>query len=143
MMIVPGALARRQGERFMTAALLLSVASTLPAQPPDEFPPEPIGPPVLLAPAPTPLPPAPALLPARPMSHFEFACAFEPTPGLHKVTLIHPVSKCPVSVCFELPGGCARVKAGKRSLVFDYGKHEVAIVFRVLGGGSRVDVVTR
>jgi hypothetical protein len=125
----------------MTVALLFALL--VPGQPPAEVPPAPDAPPLILAPAPTPVPPGPVLVPLRPMTHYEFAGAFVPTPGLHKVTLIHPVSKCPVNVCFELPCGCARVKAGKRALVFDYGKHEVAIVFRVLGGGNRVDVVSR
>jgi hypothetical protein len=125
----------------MVTALILSAALTaVPGQPPAEFPPDP----PVLAPAPTPLPPGPLLVPGQPMSHWEFADLFVPTPGRHRVTLIHPVSKCAVDVCFELPCGCVRcVTAGKRAVVFDYGKHSVTLVFRVLGGGGRVDVVTR
>ena len=127
----------------MTASLLfcLALAGAQPGQPPAEVAP----PPSILAPAPTPLPPGPAVMvPMRPMTHWEFADLVVPTPGLHKVALIHPVSHCPVCVCFELPCGCVRcVRATKRAVVFDYGNHSVTLVFRVLGGGNRVDVLTR
>jgi hypothetical protein len=71
----------------------------------------------------------------------ELARYFVPVPGTHTVTLINPVTGCPTTVCFTLPD-CAlkRVCAGKRSVVFDYGKHSVTILFRIRG---RADVLTR
>jgi hypothetical protein len=115
----------------MTASLLLTLCLTATA---DDQPPP------VLAPAPTPLPVVQVL-----MNHYEFAETFLPAPGNYRVTLIHPVSGCPVDVCFSLPCGCVQcVRATKRAVVFDYGgRHSVTIVFRVLGGGSRVDVVSR
>jgi hypothetical protein len=82
--------------------------------------------------------PPPAPVPAaRPMTHQEFAKAFQPGPGRYEVVLLHPGSKCPVTVCFTLPPGCPRVIVHKRELVFDYGRHEVEIRFQI-GGKVRV-----
>ena len=69
----------------------------------------------------------------------QFARCFVPTPGVHEVTVIHPVSKKPVTFCFTLPD-CppCKVEVGKRRLVFDYGKKEVRVIFRILC--SKVDV---
>lgn len=83
-------------------------------------------------PAPTPVPvPAPSAV--RAFTHQEFAAAFQPAPGNYEVFLVHPGSKCPVLVRFCLPPGCPKVCVHRRELVFDYGKHEVIIRFRICG----------
>jgi hypothetical protein len=75
-----------------------------------------------------------------PMTLAEFARCFQPTPGHHSVWLIHPVTCQPVHVCFNLPYGCGcpKVKVGRRSIEFDYGKREVEIEFH-RNGSYRVD----
>lgn len=60
-----------------------------------------------------------------------FARDFRPVEGRHHIQIIHPVTKCPVDVCFDLPCGKLReVEVNRRSIEFDYGKHEVRILFR-------------
>jgi hypothetical protein len=81
------------------------------------------------APAPVVVMPAPAVV----MTHEQFARAFKPLPGRYEVTLLHPGSKCPVTVCFTLPDGCPRVEVRRREIVFDYGRHEVEIRFALFG----------
>jgi len=91
------------------------------------------------------LPPAVAppgvLLPAAPvMTPQQFAQTFKPLPGRYEVTLIHPGSRRPVTVCFTLPDGCPRVRTHHRDLIFDYGRQEVHVRFQV---GGRVKVTAR
>jgi hypothetical protein len=81
-------------------------------QPQGAMPPPPAGPVVVQA-----------------MSHRDFACAFKPMEGTHKVWLIHPYTCCPVEVCFTLPCGCPKVKSNRHEIVFDYGKNKVEIRF--------------
>jgi hypothetical protein len=84
------------------------------------------------------LPPPQVLIPAtRPMTHQEFAALFKPAPGTYEVVLLHPGSKCPVTVCFTLPAGCPEVRVHRRELIFDYGRYEVEIRFQI-GGRVRV-----
>jgi hypothetical protein len=67
-----------------------------------------------------------------------FARDFRPVEGHHRILVVHPVTKCPVEVCFELP--CGKLKefdVNRRSIEFDYGKHEVRLIFRLNG---KVDV---
>jgi hypothetical protein len=46
------------------------------------------------------------------------------------VQLIHPLTGCPVDVCFTLPPGSPhRVRVQRRELEFDYGRQEVEIRF--------------
>lgn len=69
-----------------------------------------------------------------------FARDFRPVEGRHHIQIIHPVTKCPVEVCFDLP--CGRLRefdVNRRSIEFDYGRDEVRIVFRLNG---KVDVKT-
>ncbi len=101
-------------------------------------------PPPVLVPTPTELPP-PRILPppvapvaVRALTVDEFAAAFQPVAGTHEVLLVHPVTGCPVKVCFTLPEGCPRVRVHRRELEFDYGRREVEIHFR-LGGRVAVD----
>jgi hypothetical protein len=69
----------------------------------------------------------------------EFATSFQPAPGLHEVTLIHPRTGQPVTVQFNLPPGMPKkVRVSRRDLAFDYGRHEVDIRF-LLRGRVRVD----
>jgi hypothetical protein len=63
-----------------------------------------------------------------------FARDFRPCEGRHHIQIIHPVTKCPVDVCFELPCGKLReFDVNRRSIEFDYGRREVRIVFRLNG----------
>jgi hypothetical protein len=98
------------------------------------------APPPVVVPADLPPPrvvPPPPPAPVQALTVAEFAAAFQPVPGTHKVVLIHPVTGCPVEVCFTLPPGCPKVKVHRRELEFDYGRREVEIHFR---HGGRVEV---
>jgi hypothetical protein len=89
-------------------------------------------PPGLIPVPPTPLPPpSPAVV--RPIPHREFAAAFQPAPGNYEVVFLHPGSKCAVPVAFTLPPGCPKVKVYPREIVYDYGKYEVEIRFKICG----------
>jgi hypothetical protein len=95
-----------------------------------------LPPPRILTPAPETPPPA-VVLPAappvqvRPITLGEFAATFQPAPGTYTVVFVHPISGCPVSVCFTLPADCCapKVRCHKHRLTFDYGKHVVRIRF--------------
>lgn len=79
---------------------------------------------------PMPLDSLPSPRPARPFTHREFAGLFQPQPGNYEVVLTHPVTCCPVKVCFCLPPGCPKkVRVHPREIVFDYGRDEVEIRF--------------
>jgi hypothetical protein len=99
----------------------------VPPPPPMEPIPLPPGtaqrPPILLP------PPTSGPIVVQAMSHKDFARAFKPMEGMHKVMLIHPYTCCPVEVCFTLPCGCPKVKCNKHELEFDYGREEVEIRF--------------
>jgi hypothetical protein len=88
-------------------------------------------PPIPVAPPPLPTPPAtttraPATVPTLP----EFASSFVPKPGVHEAVLMHPASGQPVKVRFLLPEGAPRrVRVFRYRLTFDYGRHDVALVF--------------
>jgi hypothetical protein len=65
----------------------------------------------------------------------EFAAAFKPCPGTHRVCLIHPRTGQPVDVEFTLPPGVPRkVRVLRRDLEFDYGRQEVDVRFLLRGG---------
>jgi hypothetical protein len=107
-----------------------------PAPPPPVIIP-PSGPPVL---PPSPFPPGPPVV-ERLMTIDELARCFVPLPGTHTVTLLNPVTGCPSTVSFTLPDCPLRsVSCGRRSVTFDYGRHEVMILFRIRG---RADVLSR
>lgn len=79
-------------------------------------------------------PPVPVAAPSvgvRPPTLEEFADSFHAAPGHYEVVLLHPVTCCPVKVCFTLPCGCpCKVKVHAKSLVFSYGLFDrVAIRF--------------
>jgi hypothetical protein len=106
--------------------------------PPAPFVPLPAAPPapeaVVPPPDGVPLPP-PQPLAVRPLTHAEFARSFQPAAGTYEVVLVHPVTCCPVKVCFTLPPGCPKkVRVERRELEFDYGRHEVEIRFERRGG---------
>ena len=113
-------------------ALYLSAALSLSQPPPvPELPP----------PTPIVLPATPAVPPpvVRPITLEEFAATFKPLPGTYEITFIHPRRKCPVCVTFTLPPGCPKMCVSKHEIVFDYGKCEVDIRFRLFG---KVSVTT-
>jgi hypothetical protein len=77
--------------------------------------------------------------PLRAMTVEEFAAGFQPVPGTHEVTLVHPRSGQPVTVQFTLPPGVPRkVRVSRRDLEFDYGRQGVDLRF-LLRGRVRVD----
>lgn len=108
-----------------SCVLALCLASGMAAQVPAVPPPVVEGEVLLLAPPP-------------PISHYDFACAFKPQCGKYEVVFIHPVSCCPVCVCFDLPCGCPKVRCGKRYVEFDYGRHAVRITFGIFRSNVRV-----
>lgn len=89
----------------------------------------PVPPPV---PEPDLLPvPRPVVVPAPPPTLAQFAAAFTPLPGRYEVVLLHPATGQPVTVAFSLPPGTPRkVRLHRYRLAFDYGRHDVALVFR-------------
>jgi hypothetical protein len=69
-------------------------------------------------------------VPVRALTLDEFARSFQPLPGRYEVVLVHPLTGCPVNVCFALPPGCPKkVRVHRRQLEFDYGRHDVVIHF--------------
>lgn len=51
-----------------------------------------------------------------------FVRDFRPLPGTHHIAIIHPVTKCPVEVCFTLPDRKLReVEVKRREIEFVYG----------------------
>ncbi|MCS6867107.1 MAG: hypothetical protein RMJ56_14000 [Gemmataceae bacterium] len=107
-----------------------------------------IGPGPLLPAAPVyPVVPGPEILPIQPpapvvpaaLTLAEFSRFFTPTPGLHRVWLIHPVTQQPVQVCFTLPNGQLReFRVDRRSIRFEFSCGDVEIDFRS-NGTVRID----
>lgn len=61
----------------------------------------------------------------------QFARAFCPTQGQYEVTLLHPKTCCPVTVCFCLPcKEACKVTATKHALRFSYKGKDVVIRFK-------------
>jgi len=86
------------------------------------------SPPVVQAP-----PPPPPVVKALTLD--EFAAAFKPCPGTHRVCLIHPRTGQPVDVEFTLPAGApGKVRVHRRELEFDYGRQRVDVRFQPRGG---------
>jgi hypothetical protein len=107
----------------------------------------PVMPPAAVAPAPVMLPPPRPLTAAPPAAPpvpapavvvptlAQFASSFQPQPGLHEVVLQHPATGQPVKVGFTLPSGTLRrVRLFRYRLAFDYGRHDVVLVFQRNGG---------
>ncbi len=121
-------------------AILLSLCLTAEAaaQPPVPPPPVPMD---LLLPAP--LPPSgtlpPPVMPAKIPTFDEFVAGFAPLPGIHDVTVVHPVTNKPVNLVFRLPDlPLKKTYKGKTRVTFDYGKTEVTLIFRLIGGKADV-----
>jgi hypothetical protein len=109
---------------MLLAGLLVLVGSSTLAAPPT-YPYEPGDPPPVPIPEPVP-------------TVAEFAGAFQPRAGTHEVVLLHPLTGCPVKVCFTLPPGCPRkVIVRPRAMVFEYARCDVTIRF-VRDGSVRV-----
>jgi hypothetical protein len=74
------------------------------------------------------------LVPAVPVYCYDtFARDFRPCPGKHHIAIIHPVTKCPVEVCFTLPDRKLKeVEVNRRDIEFKYGLgfHKVELDFR-------------
>jgi hypothetical protein len=110
------------------------VSTPKPVIRPDEG--EPLPPPkkidggVSTAPVPVPTPVAPQ----------DFVKDFKAVPGHYEVLFLHPVNNQAVNVPFDLPEGNPKVSYKGRVLLFDYGRHEVEIRFKL---GGRVVVTQR
>jgi hypothetical protein len=115
----------------MTPLLLtLTVAGHPPVPPPPVFPPP------VVVPYPGFTPPPPVFAPPQLVvpTVKEFAATFQPTPGHHRVVILHPRTCKPVEVCFRLPPGCPRkVYADRTEIDFKYHRLEVQIHFRKNG----------
>lgn len=62
-----------------------------------------------------------------------FARDFRPCPGRHHIAIIHPVTKCPVEVCFTLPDRKLKeVEVHRREIEFKFGLgcHKVELEFK-------------
>ena len=106
------------------------VPNFVPGDPPPVPVPEPLGPPspgaagIVGAPIPV------VSAAVRPPTLEEFAESFHAAPGHYEVVVLHPVTCCPVKLCFTLPCACPKVKVHAKSLVFSYGLFDkVAIHF--------------
>jgi hypothetical protein len=87
-----------------------------------------------LPPAPVPYVPAPQPAVVAAVLPQDFVKTFKPAAGSYQVVFVHPRSGREVTVSFVLPAGNPRVYYVPGSLVFDYGRHEVEIRFRIGGG---------
>jgi hypothetical protein len=98
--------------------------------------------PEVILPVPQLPPPAVSLvpvIPAKPPSFDQFVATFVPVPGIHDVTIIHPVTRKPVNVVFRLPNEPLRKSWNTSTrITFNYGRSEVKLIFRIIGG--KVDV---
>ena len=112
--------------RSLLALPLLALGGAVAlAQPPHPFPPR------NARPVPVYYPPvyAPAPIPVYMMDNF--AREFRAGEGHHKILIVHPVTCRPVEVCFTLPCGKLRdLDVNRRSIRFDFGRHDVHIHFR-------------
>jgi len=75
---------------------------------------------------------APAPIPIYTMDNF--AREFRAGEGHHRILIVHPVTCRPVEVCFTLPcGKLEELDVNRRSIEFDFGRHDVRISFRSNG----------
>ncbi len=77
---------------------------------------------------------SPVVQPQIPVYCYDtFARDFRPCPGKHHIAIIHPVTKCPVEVCFTLPDRKLKeVEVHRREIEFKYGLgfHKVELEFK-------------
>jgi hypothetical protein len=105
--------------RFLTVALFAAICSTATAQPP------------VMEIVPTPQPILVSQMPVTVPTIDMFAKTFCPSAGKFEVTLIHPKTCCPVTVCFCLPcKEACKVTATKHALRFSYKGKDVVIRFK-------------
>jgi hypothetical protein len=106
-------------QRGLTVTILALICTTATAQPPVvEFVPSPQ--PILVQEMPAVIPTVEA-----------FAKTFCPMAGKFEVTLIHPKTCCPVTVCFCLPcKEACKVTATKHVLRFSYKGKDVVVRFK-------------
>jgi hypothetical protein len=126
------------GETTMNVILLsLLLAAETSGQVPPVPEPIPLPQPMRMAPAPTTstiVPLAPPILTVE-----QFAASFVPIPGVHQSTIIHPATKKPIDVVFRLPElPLRKTYYSKNRLTFDFGRTQVVLIFRLIGG--KVDV---
>ena len=107
--------------RSLLALPLLALGSSVAlAQPPHPYPMSPVHQHRAFAPEPIPV-----------YTMDNFAREFRAAEGHHKILIVHPVTCRPVEVCFTLPCGKLRdLDVNRRSIRFDFGRHDVHIHFR-------------
>lgn len=121
--------------RTLLALPLLALGGSVAlAQPLHPFPPRHVQPvPVYTPPV---IVQQPVFVPA-PISAYtmdNFAREFRPSEGHHRILIVHPVTCRPVEVCFTLPcGKLQELDVNRRSIQFDFGRHDVHIHFRSNG----------
>jgi hypothetical protein len=84
-----------------------------------------VNPPQVVLPDERRIPVVPPVLPARAPTLSEFAASFDARAGNYEVWIQHPVTCCPVKVCFSLPGCPRRVVVHKQEIAFRYGIGDV------------------
>jgi len=93
-----------------------------------------VGPAVPVIPTPTPGP-----VGVRPLTPQEFAAqAQNLQPGKHELILLHPHTKQPIMVCFELPVCPKRIHASKDALHFRWGLLKGVSIFFERDGSIRI-----
>ncbi len=111
----------------------------VPVPPPDELGEKVVAqkpPPLERLPQPTPSDGAPGQNNLPPpatqiLSHRDFAKSFQPLPGTHRVTLLHPDTGQPVTVQFTLPPDALRkTHVAGHEIEFKYKKQQVRIRFK-------------
>jgi hypothetical protein len=105
---------------------------------PEVVVPEGVTPPVVVLPDERSAPPVPQVLPARAPTLTEFAAGFAARPGNYEVWLQHPVTCCPVKVCFTLKGCPRRVVVHRQEIVFRYGLCDTVRLEFCTNGSVRV-----
>jgi len=92
------------------------------------------GPAVPVLPGPTPVP-----VGVRPLTPQEFAAqAQNLQPGKYELILLHPYTKQPIMVCFELPVCPKRIHASKDALHFRWGLLKGVSIFFERDGSFRI-----
>ncbi|MFQ3592501.1 MAG: hypothetical protein SNJ82_04835 [Gemmataceae bacterium] len=111
-----------------------------PPTPPQPLPQAKGGPGVLPSPLPNPFPkPQPGPLVVGPPTPQEFAAgAKNLQPGRYELILLHPYTKQPVLVCFDLPVCPKRINASKDTLNFRWGLFKGVSIFFERDGSVRI-----
>lgn len=131
----PGAPVFRGRSTAMTTKAYSSAGDLVPTV---DVPPG-VTPPMVVLPKTDLTPVLPSPTPVKAMTLPEFAGSFKPAAaGTYKVVLIHPVTCCPVTVCFTLPGCPQTVRLHDQRVTFHYGLGKNVILQFNSDGGVTV-----